>query len=148
MGTRLGDFRLTIPPLPPRHVPRPRLIAALDQAVEVPLTLVSAGAGAGKTVLLTEWARRRPDRVVWLTLSPVDAKPARFWRLLAAALRQTGAPSSAEAIPFAVDSFGGAPGSPGGLDTLGGRRAPGASAGPGDPSAGVTVVIDGAQLIT
>jgi LuxR family maltose regulon positive regulatory protein len=148
MGTRLGDFRLTIPPLPPRHVPRPRLIAALDQAVEVPLTLVSAGAGAGKTVLLTEWARQRPGRVVWLTLSPVDAKPTRFWRLLAAALRQTGTPSSAEAIPFAVDPFGGGPGSPGGPDALGWQRAPGASAGPGDPSAGVTVVIDGAQLIT
>jgi LuxR family maltose regulon positive regulatory protein len=155
MRTRLGDFRLTIPPLPPRHVPRPRLVAALDQAVEVPLTLVSAGAGAGKTVLLTEWARQRPDRVVWLTLSPVDAKPTRFWRLLAAALRQAGAPSpvgagtlavlATDAIPFGADPHSDGPIRRGGPGSL---AAPGAPRAPEQLPAGVTVVIDGAQLIT
>jgi LuxR family maltose regulon positive regulatory protein len=114
--------------------------------MEVPLTLVSAGAGAGKTVLLTEWAQQSPDRVVWLTLSPVDARPARFWRLLAAALRQAGAPSPvgaghlavlpADAIPLAVDP------------DRGGRVSPAGPDAPGHLVTAVTVVIDGAQLIT
>jgi LuxR family maltose regulon positive regulatory protein len=93
MLAQLSDFRLTSPPLPPRHVPRPRLLAALDEAADVPLTLVSAGAGAGKTVLLTEWALAAAEPVVWLTLSPVDARPPRFWRLLATALHRAGLPS-------------------------------------------------------
>jgi LuxR family transcriptional regulator, maltose regulon positive regulatory protein len=85
MSRLARDSRLIVPPLPPCHVPRPRLVAALDRATEAPLALVSAGPGAGKTVLLTEWAQQTPDRVVWVTPSPADAKPMRFWRLLAAA---------------------------------------------------------------
>jgi LuxR family maltose regulon positive regulatory protein len=114
--------------------------------MEVPLTLVSAGAGAGKTVLLTEWAQPHPDRVVWLTLSPLDAKPTRFWRLLAASMRQAGAPSPAgpgqlgvllaDDIPLAVDP------------DRAGRLLPAGPDAPRSPGAGVTVVIDGAQLIT
>src|ERR1700757_4756503 len=96
MTTQLIDFRLSVPPLPPRHVSRPRLVAALDRATEAPLTLVSAGAGAGKTVLLSEWANHTTDRIVWLTLSAVDVRPTRFWGLLARALRQAGALPSVE----------------------------------------------------
>ena len=36
-------------------VPRPRLLARLDAALHVPLTLVSAPAGFGKTTLLADW---------------------------------------------------------------------------------------------
>ena len=60
MRTHLADFRLSVPPLPPRHVSRPRLLADLEGATEAPLTLVSAGAGAGKTVLLD--SLREPGR--------------------------------------------------------------------------------------
>ena len=85
------DSRLTVPRLPPRHVSRPRLLAELDRAAAFPLTLLSAGPGAGKTVLLTDWVRRGalPDlqgRVAWLTLVPADAEPRRFWRLLKSSL--------------------------------------------------------------
>jgi LuxR family maltose regulon positive regulatory protein len=111
-------------------------VAALDHATEAPLTLVSAGAGAGKTVLLSEWASHTADRIVWVTLSAVDVKPTRFWTLLARALRQADALSSVAAGELAGlpgDSF------PVSLD---------GSAGPfGGAPDRVTVVIDGAHLI-
>jgi LuxR family maltose regulon positive regulatory protein len=81
------DSRLILPQLPPRHVSRPRLLAMLDDAAGSPLTLLAAGPGAGKTVLLTEWSRRSDARTVWLNLAAADAEPRRFWRLLISALR-------------------------------------------------------------
>jgi LuxR family maltose regulon positive regulatory protein len=82
------DSRLIVPQLPPRHVSRPRLLAELDNAANSPLTLLSAGPGAGKTVLLTDWVRRRGARVAWLNPTGADADPSRFWRLLVSALRE------------------------------------------------------------
>jgi LuxR family transcriptional regulator, maltose regulon positive regulatory protein len=92
MSNAVPDSRLTVPQLPPRHVSRPRLLAGLDRAAAFPLTLLSAGPGAGKTVLLTDWVRGgamldREGRVAWLTLGPADAEPSRFWRLLESSLR-------------------------------------------------------------
>jgi LuxR family maltose regulon positive regulatory protein len=88
MSNAVRDSRLTVPQLPPRHVFRPRLLAELDRAADFPLTLLSAGPGAGKTVLLTDWVRRGDARVAWLNPAPADAEPRRFWRLLEAALRE------------------------------------------------------------
>ena len=84
----MRDSRLTVPQLPPRHVSRPRLLAELDNAANSPLTLLSAGPGAGKTVLLTDWVRRGGARVAWLNPTAADADPSRFWRLLLSALRE------------------------------------------------------------
>jgi len=47
-GCRQLDSRLVVPPLPPRHIWRPRLITALDGA-DVPLTLLATGPGADKS---------------------------------------------------------------------------------------------------
>jgi LuxR family maltose regulon positive regulatory protein len=80
-----------VPQLPSRHISRPRLLAELDHAADLPLTLLSAGPGSGKTVLLTDWVRRGDARVAWLTPTPADAAPRRFWRLLESALREGGA---------------------------------------------------------
>src|SRR5690242_913565 len=87
MTSTMCDSRLTLPQLPPRHVSRPRLLAKLDDAADSPLTLLAAGSGTGKTVLLTEWSRRSDARVAWLNLAAADAGPRRFWRLLISALR-------------------------------------------------------------
>lgn len=87
MLNELVDSRLTIPPLPPQHVTRPRLLARLDQARDVPLILISAGPGCGKTVLLADWARRSRAQVAWLCPAPDDATPTRFRSLLHRALR-------------------------------------------------------------
>jgi LuxR family maltose regulon positive regulatory protein len=85
------DSRLVVPPLPPRHIWRPRLITVLDGA-DVPLTLLAAGPGAGKTVLLSEWVLRRDEPVAWMTMTAGDVTPQRFWHLLWSALRACGAP--------------------------------------------------------
>jgi len=82
----LRDSRVTVPQLPPRHVSRPRLLAELDAAANLPLTLLCAGPGAGKTVLLADWARQTKARVAWLSPTAADGEPRRFWRLLEAAL--------------------------------------------------------------
>ena len=88
MPNTVRDSRLTVPQLPPRHVSRPRLLAELDIAANLPLTFLSAGPGAGKTVLLTDWVRRGDTRVAWLNPTAADAEPRRFWRLLMSSLRE------------------------------------------------------------
>jgi LuxR family transcriptional regulator, maltose regulon positive regulatory protein len=86
MTTTVSYQFATVPPLPPRHVPRPRLLAALDRAADAPVTLLCAGPGAGKTVLLAEWVKNLKGRVAWVTPGKADAEPERFWRLLESAL--------------------------------------------------------------
>ena len=71
----LRDSRVTVPQLPPRHVSRPRLLADLDAAADLPLTLLCAGPGAGKTVLLADWARHTKARVAWLSPTAADGEP-------------------------------------------------------------------------
>ena len=57
MSSSLLSTYVQIPPARQRVVPRPCLVAALKRAVPgYPLTLVSAPAGYGKTMLLAQWA--------------------------------------------------------------------------------------------
>ncbi len=86
MPSAMGDSRLIVPRLPPRHISRPRLLAELDRVADTPLTLLAAGPGSGKTVLLSDWARHTGARVAWLAPTAADADPPRFWQLLAASL--------------------------------------------------------------
>ena len=95
----LADSRLDIPAPPPRHVLRPRLLTALDAARDVPLVLMSAGPGTGKTVLLAEWARRSRLPVAWLCPEPADDEPARLRALLTSALRVPADPPPAHLVP-------------------------------------------------
>jgi LuxR family maltose regulon positive regulatory protein len=48
------------------------LTTRLDRSLQVPLTLVAAPAGFGKTTLLTEWAASHAIPVAWLTLDAGD----------------------------------------------------------------------------
>ncbi len=82
----LLQTRLRPPPIRPSRVQRARLLAALDEGVRRPLTLVSAPAGFGKTTLLAEWAGRCGLPVAWLSLEEGDNDPARFLTGLASAL--------------------------------------------------------------
>ncbi len=90
---------------PTAWIPRGRLEQALDRASGRALTVVTGPAGAGKTVLLAEWASRR--RIAWLTLGPEHLDVGRLWRELAAALAPSGVtlapePQSAAAFPTDV----------------------------------------------
>jgi LuxR family transcriptional regulator, maltose regulon positive regulatory protein len=78
--------KLYMPASRPGLVPRPRLLARLDEGVAQGLVLVCAPAGYGKTVLLADWARRGRQPVAWLSLDAGDNDPARFWRHAVAAL--------------------------------------------------------------
>ena len=134
MSNAMRDSRVCVPRLPLRHVPRPRLLAELDYATERPLTLLSAGPGAGKTVLLTDWVRRGGARVAWLSPTAADAEPRRFWRLLESALRDG---DSVESGPLAATPRAA------GVDLVQAlfSRVP-------EPEARLVVVIDDAHLLT
>jgi LuxR family maltose regulon positive regulatory protein len=88
-----GMERFSIPRLPGGHVRRPRLLEDLELGVAVPLTLVSAPAGTGKTVLVATWASRarlkRP--VAWVTLEAEDVARGRFWWSFTQGLGRCGA---------------------------------------------------------
>ena len=78
--------KLHVPRLQPGFVPRPRLVAALDEGLARGRVLVCAPAGFGKTALLADWARGDGRPVAWLGLDGGDSDPARFWRYAVAAL--------------------------------------------------------------
>jgi LuxR family maltose regulon positive regulatory protein len=63
-------------PAAPGVVRRGRLDAAVDEAIERPLTVVVAPAGWGKTVLLSAWARAHDVTVI--SVGPEHADPRRF----------------------------------------------------------------------
>jgi LuxR family maltose regulon positive regulatory protein len=82
--------KFTIPPIRSVLLHRKDLLEVLDQSRSVPLTLLSAGAGFGKTTLLSAWASQSSNLVAWLTLDEQDNDPTRFWTYVIAALRKTG----------------------------------------------------------
>jgi LuxR family maltose regulon positive regulatory protein len=80
--------KLVVPPPPPVTLRRSRLLDALDAAVQGPLTLVSAPAGAGKTALVSSWVGegRAPGTGAWLSLGKEDNARRSFWYAVIAAL--------------------------------------------------------------
>jgi LuxR family maltose regulon positive regulatory protein len=81
------------PQLPPTLVVRRRLMARLDEGAQGEVTLLIAGPGCGKTLLVAAWADtgRLPGPPAWLSLDGYDNNPAAFWSYVLAALRSTGA---------------------------------------------------------
>lgn len=81
--------KLVPPRLPPSYVARPRLHDQLRDGTERAVTIVSAGAGWGKTLATAHWATTgaAPGPVGWVSLDPADDEPGRFWTCVVAALR-------------------------------------------------------------
>ena len=81
--------RLTLPAPAPETLSRPRLFELLDRGLSLPLTLVSAPPGYGKTTLLAQWVAARSDNerdlpkesaggktlFAWYRLSDADNAP-------------------------------------------------------------------------
>jgi LuxR family maltose regulon positive regulatory protein len=86
----LAATKLRPPTLPDHLVPRSRLDAVLDRAVDRHnrLLLVSAPAGSGKSTLLASWLDGRPEANAWLQVEDGDDDPARFWAYLVEAIGQ------------------------------------------------------------
>jgi LuxR family maltose regulon positive regulatory protein len=90
-----------------RIVPRPRLIARLNEGLHAarPLLLISALAGCGKTTLLGDWIAQSQRRVAWLSLDEGDNDPNRFWTYFIAAL-QTVQPNVGEGAGVILQGMG------------------------------------------
>ena len=85
--------------LPPSHVvSRPRLNDRLNEGVRGPLTLVAAGPGSGKTVLVSDWATAQTLPTAWVSVEASDNDPHRFWTLVGQALATSGIVSEADAL--------------------------------------------------
>lgn len=97
------------PPVPPaRLVDRARLGAVLDaaDAADIPLVLVSAPAGSGKSTLVAAWAATTGRTVAWLQLEESDADPARFWVSVVAAIERAHPEVAARLGPVVGGSLG------------------------------------------
>ncbi|TMD69517.1 MAG: hypothetical protein E6I91_01875 [Chloroflexi bacterium] len=79
--------KLYVPRLPPRLVPRSRLIERLRQGLSLPLILLCAPAGFGKTTLLAELLADCGLPAAWLSLDAEDNDPQRFLSALLAAFQ-------------------------------------------------------------
>jgi len=83
-----------------RHqtVQRSRLHDVLRQGRTLPLTLIGAPAGWGKSTLVADWLRQERVAAGWLSLDAGDDDPKRFWRYLLLAAGQAGAAAGAIAL--------------------------------------------------
>ncbi|WP_410088494.1 LuxR C-terminal-related transcriptional regulator [Streptomyces sp. t39] len=79
--------RLCLPRRPATYLRRARLAGALDRAARAPLTVVNGSAGAGKTLLVADWAAGLDGPVAWMTCDPADRAPGVFWAYVREALR-------------------------------------------------------------
>jgi LuxR family transcriptional regulator, maltose regulon positive regulatory protein len=89
--------KLQVPRSRPALVARPRLADQLGEGLSRGVVLVTAPAGYGKSVLVSEWARSTVQPVAWLSLDEGDNDPVRFWRHVLAAL-DTARPGIAERV--------------------------------------------------
>jgi LuxR family maltose regulon positive regulatory protein len=83
-------------------VRRERLLRRLGQSKHVPVVLVVAPAGYGKTTLLVHWLQAGPRPTAWLTIDPADDDPERLIASLAIALGEP-ADLTLAALTYAVE---------------------------------------------
>ena len=101
--------KLHRPPLPQDLVPRTRLLERLDNGRVRPLTLVSAPAGYGKSMLVSSWLEKADWPNAWLSLDEADSDFRQFLGYFVAAVKsifadaceQSAAICSAPALPAA-----------------------------------------------
>ncbi|GAA3431765.1 hypothetical protein [Kutzneria kofuensis] len=91
-GDPLMPAKLRVAEIRSRVVLRQRLLDRLQEGTRGPLTLISAPAGSGKTVLAGSWvsAGGAPGRVTWITLESGDNHPAVFWTYVLEGLARSG----------------------------------------------------------
>lgn len=83
---RVLRSKLTPPPLRDGIIDRPALVERLVAARAMPVVLISAPAGYGKSSLLALWRRRDDRRFAWVSIDEGDDDPAVFLKGIVAAL--------------------------------------------------------------
>jgi len=79
-GARFAVAKFRSPALPATLIARSALHDRLAEGAGKRLTVVVGSAGAGKSVLLADWAATRPPGLTsWLSCDRSDADPVRFW---------------------------------------------------------------------
>src|SRR5271157_5131620 len=96
----------TSPVRKPSVVARTALFEVLSAGYEGGITVLSAPAGSGKTVLLRSWveAAGLADRTAWVSVERDQRDPQRFWLSVVEALR------AAAGIEGPIEDLGPAPG--------------------------------------
>ncbi len=90
-GAPILAAKITAPGGPDWAVPRPRITQLIARGRRwCPLTVITAPAGAGKTMALALWAAAEPRPVAWVGLDEFDNRPGVFWAYVVAALRRSG----------------------------------------------------------
>jgi LuxR family maltose regulon positive regulatory protein len=93
--------------VPAHAIDRPDLRRELDVSLVRTLTVLVAGAGAGKSVLLTQWANAHPEvRVVWVDVDGEDADSGIFVQHLLRALEDVAPGISGIASPETLSRVG------------------------------------------
>ena len=72
------NVKIIPPQIRAERVERQRLLKKLEGVFSIPVTLVCAPAGYGKTTLLVDWIANAPAPVVWLALSAEENDSSRF----------------------------------------------------------------------
>ncbi|MGC0373927.1 LuxR C-terminal-related transcriptional regulator [Streptomyces sp. SAI-229] len=96
--------RFAVPARPGTYLRRERLTRHLDQGLRTSLTMVNGAAGAGKTLLVADWAERLDGLpVAWFTTETAGTGPGMFWAYLLRALHAVGVPPPA-GVGFPADA--------------------------------------------
>jgi LuxR family maltose regulon positive regulatory protein len=104
--TFLVATKFSPPRIGPRHIVRQPLLDRLAESKYCCATLVTGGAGFGKTILLAQWRQtliKAGLDVAWLSLSHSDREFSQFCTYLLAALQRLGMPSDS-VVPHATGS--------------------------------------------
>ncbi|OXY99225.1 helix-turn-helix transcriptional regulator [Streptomyces diastatochromogenes] len=96
LGEPFLQTRLAPPGRPATFLRRSRLLEHLDQALDTPLTMVNGSAGAGKTLLVADWAAGLGQPVAWFTNEAGDQGAGVFWAYVLHALQAAGVPLCAD----------------------------------------------------
>ncbi|HEU4425389.1 MAG TPA: hypothetical protein VFR67_22885, partial [Pilimelia sp.] len=104
-GEPILTAMLRVPGTPAWAVERQRLLDRVSRGADGVLTLVTAPAGSGKTVLLSSWVagRHAPGPVAWVTVDPRHDEPGMLWSYVIAAFIRAGIPVGDVGFPARPD---------------------------------------------
>jgi LuxR family maltose regulon positive regulatory protein len=105
-GDPIMTAKFHVAAIKPAVVMRGRLLDRLSAGARGPLTLISAPAGSGKTVLASSWVGTgaAPGPVTWISLDEEDDRPGIFWSYVLHGLARSGVSVAEVGAPDQVDS--------------------------------------------